>query len=330
MNILFCSVGRRGELLRDFRKSMGSAGSVVAVDGSPVAPALYLADRGYMVPPIDDPTYVDALLRICADEGIDAVTTCIDPEIAVLAENRGRFEGAGVLVLAPYEGTARLCFDKFEMYEHLVASGVPTVSTYGDLGSFAGARAEGEIDFPVFVKPRRGSGSVGARRVGDMAALEAAFAADPTLIVQELMVGGDVDADVYVDAVSRELVSAFTKRKLSTTIGGANKTVSFKDPRFFEAIEGAVGVLELCGPADMDFFFKDGRYLLSEVNPRFGGAYLHAYGAGVDFVKLIENNVNGVANEPRIGDYAEGVVMMMFDSVVIKTAGELVGGGLGI
>lgn len=69
---------------------------------------------------------------------------------------------------------------------------------------------------------------------------------------------------------------------------------------------------------DADFFYKNGQYYLSEINPRFGGAYLHAYGAGVDFVKLIEKNVNGEANEQRIGDYEENIVMMMYDSVIIK------------
>ena len=67
----------------------------------------------------------------------------------------------------------------------------------------------------------------------------------------------------------------------------------------------------------MDFFYNDGTYYLSEVNPRFGGAYLHAYGAGVDFVKLIKNNVNGIENKPRFGNYEEGIVMMMYDSVII-------------
>ena len=51
----------------------------------------------------------------------------------------------------------------------------------------------------------------------------------------------------------------------------------------------------------MDFWYKDGQYYLSEVNPRFGGAYLHAYGAGVDFFKLIQNNMEGKVNESIIG-----------------------------
>lgn len=73
----------------------------------------------------------------------------------------------------------------------------------------------------------------------------------------------------------------------------------------------------------MDFFERDGQYYLSEINPRFGGAYLNAYGAGVDFIKLIENNLNGIPNEPSFSNYEEGVVVMIYDSVVIKKTREL-------
>ena len=83
-------------------------------------------------------------------------------------------------------------------------------------------------------------------------------------------------------------------------------------------------MLEFHGPVDMDFWYRDGRYYLSEVNPRFGGAYLHAYGAGVDFVPLIVNNISGVTNEERLGAYADDVIMMMYDDVVILDKGNLV------
>ena len=73
----------------------------------------------------------------------------------------------------------------------------------------------------------------------------------------------------------------------------------------------------------MDFFYQNGQYYLSEINPRFGGAYLHAYGAGVDFVKLIRENVEGRENLENIGNYEEDVIMMMYDSVVIKKKSEL-------
>lgn len=137
------------------------------------------------------------------------------------------------------------------------------------------------------------------------------------------MTGKDLDADVYVDVVSHQPVAIFSKKKLSTTIGGANKTISFKDPELFSFVKKIIEVMRFNGPLDMDFFYQDGKYFLSEINPRFGGAYLHAYGAGVDFVKLIRENVEGRENPVNIGDYEENVVMMMYDSVVIRKMDEM-------
>ena len=146
---------------------------------------------------------------------------------------------------------------------------------------------------------------------------------DESLIIQELMTGKDLDADVYVDTISHKPVAVFSKRKLSTTIGGANKTISFKDQKLFDFVQKVMAVLQFNGPLDMDFFYQNGQYYLSEINPRFGGAYLHAYGAGVDFVKLICENVEGRENPADIGNYEEDVVMMMYDSVVIRKKSEL-------
>lgn len=324
MNILFCSVGRRCELLKDFKKTMGSEGKIVATDLSNTAPALYFADRHYLVPRIDDPNYINVIFDICKKEHINVITTCIDPEIMLLAKHRKDFANIGVEVLCPYEETAKICFDKFVFYEFLKEKGIKTVLTFGDIDSFKTAFRKKEISFPVFVKPRTGSGSVGARKVEDIDTLEKAMKEDPSLIIQEYMGSGfDLDADVYIDTISHKPVSAFTKKKLATKIGGANKTVSFNDEKLMAFIQEALSVFKFNGPIDADFFCRDGEYYLSEINPRFGGAYLHAYGAGVDFIKLIENNVNKIENQPCFGDYEEDVVMMMYDSVVIEKIGGL-------
>lgn len=327
MNILFCSAGRRGELLKDFRNSMEPGSKIVATDNSKYAPALYFADKQYLVPLITDEHYIDTVLDICKKENINAVTTLIDPEIMILAENREKFEEIGVEVLAPYTETARLCFDKYEMFKYLTKEGVRTVRTWGTFEETIKAVESGELSFPVFVKPRRGSGSVGARKIHNRTELKEAFEMDESLIAQELMTGEgafDLDADVYVDTITHKPVAIFSKKKISTTIGGANKTISFKDEELFRFAEEALSHFKFNGPLDADFFYKNGEYYLSEVNPRFGGAYLHAYGAGVDFVKLIEKNIKDEANDSIIGQYDENVVMMMYDSVVIKKEEELV------
>lgn len=322
MNILMCSVGRRGELIKNFRKTMDGKGRIVATDSSPYAPALYFADKQYIVPKITEHNYIKILLEICVKEKINAIVTFIDPEISILSKNRTIFEEKNIKVLVPFLKSAQLCFDKFSMYQYLKNNNIPTIETFDTYESFMKSFQEGIIQFPVFVKPRTGSGSMGARKIFSETELQFALKQDPSLIIQEFMTGIDLDADVYVDTQSREVVSIFLKKKISTTIGGANKTISFKDERLFEMIKKINKLFDLYGPNDMDFFYKDDRYFLSEINPRFGGAYLHAYGAGIDFIKLIMNNVSDLKNESNLGNYENDIVMMMYDSAVIRKISE--------
>ncbi len=320
-NVLFCSAGRRVKLIEDFKKTIGENGKVIAVDGSNLAPALYVADKSYIVPKIYDENYIDEIISICKKEEIKIVCTLIDPEIKILADNKEKFMELGILVMVPSSKTAALCFDKFKMYKFLKENNIPTPITYGSIEEFE--NNQDGITFPVFVKPRTGSGSVGARTVKDQETLKELFAEDETLIIQELMNELDLDADVYVDTITNEVISTFLKNKLERKIGGANKTVSFRDDELSNFIKEIVSKFEFCGTINMDFFKKDGKYYLSEVNPRFGGGYIHTYEAGVDFIKYLINNSNGEKNSPEIGNYEEGSVMMMYDNIVFVEPNKL-------
>ena len=324
-NLLFCSVGRRGRLLRNVKETVGKTGLIVGTDNQSTAPALQFCDRQYVVPRINDPEYVDIILKICKENNVKAITTLIDPEIEILANNAERFKAIGVTPLCPAPKSAIYCFNKYELYKYLVEKGIRTPLTFHDWDEFKSALAEGRISFPVFMKPVCGSGSVGAHKGHTIEQAEADWnSGEHDYIIQELMTGGDCDADVYVDTISHKAVAAFSKRKIETRIGGASKTCSFKDPKLFKFIREICDAFEFNGPLDMDFFMKDGEYYLSEINPRFGGAYLHAYGAGVDFIQLIVNNINGIENRVNIGNYDDDVLMLMYDDVVIAHAEDLV------
>lgn len=95
------------------------------------------------------------------------------------------------------------------------------------------------------MKPRTGSGSVGAKKINDINELKLYCAEDDNLIIQEYMDGQDLDADVYVDTISHKPVSIFTKKKIETKIGGANKTISFKDKKLFDFIKKLFRTLNL-------------------------------------------------------------------------------------
>ena len=51
------------------------------------------------------------------------------------------------------------------MYEYLVENGIKTIQTFDTLENFEHAYQSGKIEFPVFIKPRCGSGSVGISKV---------------------------------------------------------------------------------------------------------------------------------------------------------------------
>ena len=140
---------------------------------------------------------------------------------------------------------------------------------------------------------------------------------DKNLIAQEFLNGREIGADVYIDLISHEVVSIFTKKKLVMRAGETDKSVSFKDEKLFCLIESFVKEAGFTGQIDIDIFDIDGEYYISEVNPRFGGGYPHAYECGCDHMSLILNNLRGKANEKRIGSYNDGVYMMKYNEIKI-------------
>lgn len=169
-----------------------------------------------------------------------------------------------------------------------------------------------------FVKPHRGSASIRISKVYDKETVDFLFAHEDDLMIQKFLDGQEIGADVYIDLISEEVVSIFTKKKIKMRAGETDKAVSFKDPGLFALIEKFVNEAGYRGQIDIDIFEISGTYYISEVNPRFGGGYPHAYESGCDHMKLILNNLNGIANRKNIGAYEEGIYMMKYNEVKIR------------
>lgn len=318
VNILILSAGTRNKVVQYFRKTLAGKGSVVATDMSTLAPAIYEADKYYIVPSMHDATYVDVILDICRKESITGVLSLIDPELSLLAENREKFAAVGTTVIGSSYALCEMSLDKFEMYNWLKAHGYKCAKSYMDKEVFYADVEAGRITYPVFVKPARGSASISISKVHDRDTLELLMAHDEGLMIQEFLDGQEIGADVYIDMVSHEVVSIFTKKKLKMRAGETDKAVSFKDEALFALIERFVKEVGYNGQIDIDIFDVGGEYYISEVNPRFGGGYPHAYESGADHMKLIANNLEGKANDCVIGQYVDGVCMMKYNEVMIR------------
>lgn len=323
INILVLSVGTRNKVIQYFRRALTDAegnrlGRVIATDMSNIAPAVYEADQFYQVPRMTAPGYIEVIFDICKKEQITAVLSLIDPELSLLAAHEQDFRELGVTVIGSSYELCERSLDKMQMHDWLVDHGYRTARSFTDAEEFYADIAAGELTYPVFVKPVRGSASIAISKVEDQETVELLFAHNDNLMIQEYMPGQEIGADVYIDMISGEIVSIFTKKKLVMRAGETDKAVSFTDEKLFDLIKRFVKESGYRGQIDIDIFDIDGEYYISEVNPRFGGGYPHAYECGCDHMKLIVNNMQGKANEPHIGEYEVGVYMMKYSEVMMR------------
>ena len=318
MNVLILSAGTRNKVVEYFKKELEGRGRVIATDCSNLAPAVYEADAFYLVPRITAPDYLDVVLDICKKEKITGVLSLIDPELSLLAKERERFLAVGTTpILSDYD-LVETCFDKYRMYELLQKMQIPTGRCYLEKEAFYRAVEQGEISYPVFVKPVRGSASLHINRVESSRQIEVLYGLHEDLMIQEYMDGQEYGADVYIDMISGKCTSIFVKKKIKMRAGETDKAVSVRDEKLFELIRNFVETCGFRGVIDIDLFEIEGRYYISEVNPRFGGGYPHAHACGVNIPAAILRNLDGLENEAGIGDYAENVCMMKYNEIAIR------------
>ena len=318
MNILILSAGTRNKIVQYFVRTLNGSGNVIATDMSSLAPAIYEADKYYIVPKMTDPGYLEMILDICRKEKIKGVLSLIDPELSLLAEHREKFEAIGTTVIGSSYTLCEMSLDKFQMYNWLETHGYKCAKSYMDKEAFFADVDAGVITYPVFVKPARGSASISISKVYDRETVELLFAHEDGLMIQEFLDGQEIGADVYIDMVSHNVVSIFTKKKLKMRAGETDKAVSFQDEKLFDLIKRFVRDAGYNGQIDIDIFDVNGEYYISEVNPRFGGGYPHAFESGADHMKLIVNNLEGKSNECVIGRYENGTYMMKFNEILIR------------
>ena len=136
------------------------------------------------------------------------------------------------------------------------------------------------------------------------------------------MDGQEYGADVYIDMITGKVSTIFVKKKIKMRAGETDKSVSVKNEQLFELIKNFAEECGFKGIIDIDIFEINGTFYISEVNPRFGGGYPHAYEFGVNVPKLIFSNLKGKVTAPAIGEYKEGICMMKYNEIMIKEIQE--------
>jgi carbamoyl-phosphate synthase large subunit len=309
MNILFTCAGRRTYLLKYFKENLSEGDKVVATDMQLSAPALQVADVKIQVPAVYDPKYIDITLDICKEQKIDALISLNDLELPILAENKKRFEEIGVRVIVSDPEVIDIAFDKYKTAQWVESIGLNAPKTYVTLASAKEALAKGEIAFPLFMKPRWGSGSIGLETIEDMEELEEVYqqlfkkikktilatasVGDEYIMIQEKLTGKEFGLDVMNDLEGNH-VAVSVKQKLAMRAGETDKAITVDIPEVYEMGRKIGENLKHIGNLDVDIMQRaNGDYCVLELNPRFGGGYPFSYEAGVNLPKAIIQWVKG-------------------------------------
>lgn len=313
MNILILSCGAKCLLVDYFMKKSNGFDSVVAVDCSVYAPALYRADRHYIVPRMKDDGYLPEILHICEKEKIDVILPLQEDELVLISQMRKLFEDKGILPLISDYETVCLCRDKLKFYQFLnKQEDIRLIPTYSS-DDFLEDRID--LDFPVYVKPRYGAGSEDNLSVPTKGWLrEMLSAGQKEMIIQPHMDGQEYGVNAYIDILSGEPVSIFVLQKISMRAGETFKSVSVHNAAIEKLVNAVCSAIRFRGPIDIDIMEYEGTYYVLEVNPRFGGGYPHAYNCGVNFLQLIAKNAAGYQNEPT-DRYEDGVVALRYTDI---------------
>jgi carbamoyl-phosphate synthase large subunit len=307
--VLFTCAGQRVDIVSAF----GRAGATtVATDVNPLAPALYHAHYHALVGRIQDPDYLLQLRGLIDEYDVRLVAPLTDLDQPLLARSRDELGTARVL-LPPAEVVEQMD-DKYVAHETFERLGIASPP------SWLPENLPGKLDYPVLVKARNGFGSRHIYRAHDREELDFYLARTSVpSFVQACCRGEEFSIDVFCDFDGRCL-NAIPRTMIESKGGESIKGMTIADWELIEHGRRVAEALPIWGPANIQCFREeDGTLLLTDVNPRFGGAFPLPLAAGSRYPELAVALANGERPEPRVGDFRAGVVMTRFFSHLCLT-----------
>ncbi len=296
--------------------------TVIAVDPSPLAPALYWTSRRALIPLAKDPAYVDRFEELLARERPDVVIPGTDVELTLFARYRADWEQRfATHVLVSSLDVVGIADDKYLTFQFLKSKGfpVPDSCVAGDESALIE-----RVGFPLVVKPRIGARSVGVSVVHDRASLGIALEGRDGLVIQECVAS---DADEYTAGTltfgGRCSASIVMRRDLRD--GNTYRAYVDAYPELNDQVRRMAEALGAYGPANFQFRVDAaGNVKVFEINARFSGTTPLRARAGFNEVEMTVRHL--VDAEPIRQPVVEPMTIVRYFTETVIRPGEQVGG----
>jgi carbamoyl-phosphate synthase large subunit len=317
VNVLITAASRRVPLIQSFTRALENLnlkGNVVTTDINTLSPGLYFSDRHYLVPLTTDKKYIPIIKSICFKERIHLLVPTIDDELPLFGAHADAFLASGVRVVVSSAKCGTVCNDKHLTSKFLLEHGIPAAKTW--LPSELDFSA---IQYPLFLKPRSGRGSVGVHPVFSERELRFFLEYEPDPVVQEHLTGREFTIDVLADFGGR-IISVVPRERLVIRSGVTDRGKTWNNPKLIDIGVRAAESLGVRGPANIQVMYKDDQATVFEVNPRFSGGIPLTIAAGADFPAWLIEMRCGRRVKPCIGKFTDGLLMACYESAVFLSA----------
>jgi carbamoyl-phosphate synthase large subunit len=291
----------------------GRVAFVAAGDMNPLNATRPFVDEFVVLPAAGGSEFAHRCLEEAARMRVDLlVPLIVESEFLPLDAERSRFDAIGCRLAAPAREIVVRTGDKLEFADFLREIGVPGPATQ------AYDAALSPEHFPVYLKPRRGSGSVGTARIESRHSLHEAARGRSDLIVQEAVEGTEFTVDCFAAAPGR-VVAAVPRERIAIKAGVSVKGRTYRHPAIEAIARRVVEASGLRGPANVQGMLQpDGGFSIIEMNPRFSGTLALTTAAGVNFASLLIDLVEGSPLPDLLGRHEDGLTMMRYWSEVFE------------
>ncbi len=253
-------------------------------------------------------------MALAVSQDVRVIVPTVDDELLPLARMRSAFADAGITLVLPSEESLAACLDKVALAAACAGLEVPRTEL------LVGTTDADSWNYPVIVKPRRGSGSRGVRTVASADELRA-ITPDGELMVQEFLPGEEYSVDVCADARGRVIAAVpRTRLRMDSGVSIAGRTVV--SPALSGLARRVVARLGLSYVVNVQLR-RDAQGVphLLEVNPRFPGSMPLTIASGVDMPSLAVDAALGLFL-PQDAPHRELLMVRHLTEVFIEETAE--------
>jgi len=279
-------------------------GKIIGTNSETGTTGMNACDVAYEVPPITDKNYIDVLLEIAIKEKVSMIVSLFDIDLPYLAQAKSRFEASGITVVVSSPEVIEIANDKYKTYQFLKNLNIKTPTTYCNYSEAIQAIEQKTLNYPLFVKPRWGMGSIGVFQADDKEELDFYYKhvqkqiknsylsklsssnLDESVLIQESIIGKEYGIDIF-NNLEGEFVLSVEKEKLAMRSGETDGAIVIKDERLSALSREISQELKHVGNLDMDVLFDGEEFYVLELNARFGGGFPFSYLAGANLPELL-------------------------------------------